>query len=133
MKKLSELSAAQGKAALLLAAGRSKSDTAKEVGVDPSTVFAWLRDPKFEAQVNLERENTLSEARDKFRNLAVKAAETLGELLNDESPTVRLGAAKLVSEQLGLFTGPLGVDAGIGWTDGLTESERKLKLLSGGY
>lgn len=39
-------------AAFALAEGKSKRDTAREVGIDESTLYRWLRDPEFSAEVD---------------------------------------------------------------------------------
>jgi hypothetical protein len=44
----------QTRAAILLASGQSKQDSAKAVGVDPSTLRRWLKAPEFNAILRLE-------------------------------------------------------------------------------
>ncbi|MET7983014.1 helix-turn-helix domain-containing protein [Streptomyces sp. NPDC005281] len=67
-------------ALLLLAGGRSQRATAAEVGVHPSTVRAWLRDPVFVEELVRVREAVAVRPLDAGRLMAVvdESAARLG-------------------------------------------------------
>lgn len=99
------LTPAQEKAVELLAAGQSVGDVAQAVGVHRVTLWEWSRLPAFlEAQAQLRREAWRAAA-DRMRRNVTRAAEVVGEVLDDAQADTRdrLMAAKLVLDRAGVL------------------------------
>jgi hypothetical protein len=92
--------ARQERVAVLLAAGRSIKAAAEEVGVGERTAHSWLDRPDYRAFVHGLRARLLDEAVGRLAGAANAAVATLVDLLDDESPTVRLRAATGVLDAL---------------------------------
>lgn len=90
-------------AALCLAQGRTQVDTAREVGVDVSTIRRWTGMPSFRAAINQEREHVLGGARDRFRAMLDTALDSVEGLLQSPDEGIRLKAATLVLDKVPLF------------------------------
>lgn len=87
---------------LLLAAGKSITAAAEAAGIHRSTIHHWLAaDPAFAAAVESARSEYLETLRDKLRDQAALALDTLTELLTrpDTPPSVRLRAALAVLQR----------------------------------
>src|SRR3954470_1624911 len=82
--------------AVALARGDSAATIAKEQGVHPRTVQRWAATPECKQQVDAIRNDMLSEAVAKLKGLASKAVDTLGELMDVDSPAIRLQASRTV-------------------------------------
>lgn len=80
----------------LLASGRSVADAAQEVGLSEATAFRRLRDADFVRQLSIARAALWDAALGALSNASVRAVTTLVALLNSESDTVKLAAAKCV-------------------------------------
>ncbi len=88
--------------ALLLAAGKSVTAAAAAAGLHRSTIHGWLRnDPGFAAAVESARRDFAETLRDKLRDAAVLALDTLTDLLTrpDTPPSVRLRTALAILER----------------------------------
>ncbi len=84
---------------LLLHKNYSKAETAKEIGVSISTVYAWMSRNEVFAKTYREEEDILRVARVKeYKAKAEKAVEKLEELLNCGNERVELSAAKELIE-----------------------------------
>jgi HEAT repeat protein len=92
--------AKQERVALLVAAGRSIKAAAEEAEVGERTAHTWLDDPAYRGLVHYLRSRLLDEAVGRLAGAANAAVATLVELLDDESPTVRLRAATGVLDAL---------------------------------
>jgi hypothetical protein len=91
------LTAKQEAAAFLLATGRPVKEAAAECGAGERSLRRWLAEHKgFIRRVREFRTGVLAEAVGRLATLGGKAADTLGRLLDDESPGVRLRAAATV-------------------------------------
>jgi hypothetical protein len=90
----------QERLALLLATGRPIKLAAEEVGVGERTAHTWLDDPSFRALVAGLRTRMLDAAVGRMADLAGAAVTTLGGLLKDDSPTVRLRASLGILDML---------------------------------
>lgn len=115
---MAKLTEKQVKASVLLAAGRTGRETAKEVGVTPETISVWRRGPEFEAEINRLKLEALHAARDRMRNLAAEAVSEVEDLIkNAKTDAVRLKAAQAVLDTVGLTNPTSGLWAwGIGKT-----------------
>jgi hypothetical protein len=83
--------------ALLLAAGKSVAEAASECGAGKRTVMEWLSScPAMRRRVAEVRAELSAQALGKLSAAATKAAETLAELLADDSGRTRLGAARAI-------------------------------------
>lgn len=90
----------KGQAALVeaLAAGKPVAQAARSAGVSVRTAFRRLEDADFQRLVRQCRAKMFDQATGTLAATTAKAAKTLGKLLDDESPTIRLSAAKAVLE-----------------------------------
>jgi hypothetical protein len=94
------LDARQEAVALLLAAGRSVADAASETGAGVRTIRRWMAaDAAFGDRVQELRTELFALAVGRLSNLAGKAADLLGQLLESQSEGIRLQAARSVLEQ----------------------------------
>jgi Homeodomain-like domain len=92
---------AEPAAVLALARGLSKADAAAAAGVGERTVYRWLDDDAFRAQVTRERGRLIERAVGRLADQAAAAADVLGELAAnvDTPPAVRVSAARALLEQ----------------------------------
>jgi hypothetical protein len=86
--------------ALALARGHKRTAAARDAVVSPRTVRRRWADPAFRALVAEYRNRLLSDAVGRLSAVAGKAATTLGRLLDDPKPEVRLAAARAVLQNL---------------------------------
>jgi hypothetical protein len=83
---------------MALATGFSVAESARRAGFGERTVYRRLAEPAFRAQVVEARAQMFSQAVGRLADLAGKAVDTLGELLDSENEGVRLQASKAVLE-----------------------------------
>jgi len=90
----------KGDAALIvaLAGGATVRDAARRAHVGERTVYRRLDEPDFRRQVQDARADMVAQAVGKLADAATKAVETLSALLDGESESVRLGAARAILE-----------------------------------
>lgn len=90
----------------LLSEGASKSSVAAELEVQPSTVWRWLQDPSFAAELRQIHEDRLEQVEDRLQCLAKDALEVMATIMMDaEAPhAVRLRAASEILERAGIGT-----------------------------
>jgi hypothetical protein len=95
----------QARAAAMLASGRRVSATAKAVPVHRATLWEWTKLPAFQQHMNDLRQAAWRSARDRMRENAARAAQVLGDMLQDAAarPQDRIAAARVVLAA----TGPL--------------------------
>lgn len=85
--------------ALALASGKSIRAAAADCGVGERTIHSWLdTDPVFRARIDDLRSDLFGLAVGRLSDLSGKAADVLGGLLDSQSDTVRLQAARSVLE-----------------------------------
>src|SRR5262245_8894617 len=82
--------------ALALAAGRTIAAAAAECGVAERSIRGWLRDQRFVTRVRQLRGELYARAVGRLVDLAGRAAETLGALLDAEAAATRLAAARAI-------------------------------------
>ncbi len=86
--------------------GERPSSVAKHVGVYRSTIWRWLRTPRFAEALAALQDDLTTESRGRVRSLSLDAVEVLGELLDCEDPRIRLAAANSILERAGLDGAP---------------------------
>jgi hypothetical protein len=84
--------------ALALATGTEIRSAARNIGISERTAFRRLTDPRFREMVSKFRGELVMAAAGKLSGGLLKAAGVLVELLNEPSPTIRLGASKTLFE-----------------------------------
>lgn len=83
--------------ALALAGGASVREASEPNGVGSRTVWRWLaEDDAFTARVQELRQELFGQAVGKLCKLSGKSADTLGTLLDSETETTRLTAARAI-------------------------------------
>ena len=81
-----------------LAAGRNYREAAEEAGVDRRTVCRRLQLPEFARRVSEARAEHAVVVSGGLASSSPRAVETIVACLDDESPKIRLAAAKLLLE-----------------------------------
>lgn len=96
MPHLPKLNIKQRLAARLLASGTTREQTAKHVGVDPTTISKWRKNPAFEVHINTLLTQHEQEATQTMQALKLKAVERLAELVQAKSPAIALRAVETI-------------------------------------
>jgi hypothetical protein len=114
-KLTAALSVTQEQALVLLLAGKSQTDTAKEVGVTLETVNRWLHnDAAFIATLNARRRDVWTANCERLRSLIGQALTTLEGLLNADNEATRMRTASVIlkatTRQADAPTGPITVE-----------------------
>lgn len=80
---------------------RSIEEAARAIGISPSTLLRWMKQPEFEAALQKARRKVLSQAIERLQNAADAASKTvLKIMLNANTPTgIQLRAAEIVLNQ----------------------------------
>ncbi|QDU39218.1 Helix-turn-helix domain of resolvase [Maioricimonas rarisocia] len=84
--------------ALLVAAGQSVAAVAEQTGVSRRTIYRRLEQAEFRTRVRDLRADMVDQAAGYLSRTAVKAVRTMESLLDSDSDTVRLGAARSILE-----------------------------------
>lgn len=79
-----------------LASGATRAEAAEAAGVGDRTVYRRLSDPNFAARVQTARARILDDTLTRTAELAGRAVDKLGQLLEADSPAVQLGAARTI-------------------------------------
>jgi len=99
--EFAELTPKQIKALPLLAIGCSASEVSGKVNVSQVQISEWKRNPKFMTALDIVRRNALRDAESALTGLAMKAVQTLHELLNNaSSEQTKLRAAIYIIDRL---------------------------------
>jgi len=95
--KIRQLSQEQMNAIDYLLKGQSDRAAAEAVGVNRQTIWDWRNnDPLFIAELNRQRVEHWSEARERLKSLANRALDVVEQQLNSSDPRAALAAAKYV-------------------------------------
>jgi hypothetical protein len=95
--KIRQLSQEQMNAIDYLLKGQSDRAAAEAVGVSRQTIWDWRdNDPLFIAELNRQRVEHWSEARERLKSLANRALDVVEQQLNSDDPKAALAAAKYV-------------------------------------
>ena len=78
---------------------------AKECGVSENTVYNWLHNDEFLAEVQKKQ-------RQMFTRMACKAQKRMEELLDSKNPSIQFAAAKEILNKAGLDS-PLKIEADV--------------------
>ena len=89
--------------ALTLAAGASYRSAASATGVSPRTVARRMNDPAYARHVRQLRSDMIEGASGRLASLTMKAAVTLGKLLDSDADQTTLGAARAILDQAGRY------------------------------
>ena len=89
-----ELSERQEIAIPHLVSAKSVSETAELVGVNRTTIYRWLDDPKFRDEYDRQRDAVANFARSSMRALMLKALSIQAERLDSDDPKERARVAK---------------------------------------
>ena len=79
-----------------LAAGCTRANAGERAGLSERTVARRLKDPGFRTEVNRARSEILERSLGLLADRTTVAVATLSELLDDESPYVKLQASKAI-------------------------------------
>jgi hypothetical protein len=85
---------------LSLAAGATVREASKSAGIAESTAYRRLQDDQFRRQLSIARTRLLSEAVGRLSAVATRAVDTLENLLDSPTETVRLGAARAILDRV---------------------------------
>jgi len=91
----SDLSERQIKVLPYLVVSRTRSEAAKLADIGRTTLHNWMNDPCFRRELERFRNEALELAYTELKGLALKAAQVVGDALEDSSPNVRLRAAQI--------------------------------------
>ena len=83
---------------IALAGGMTQQQAAKHAGVSEKTIRNRLADPVFKQKIADYRANLLARTADRLTAVGLKAVTALEDLLEAESESVRLGAARTILE-----------------------------------
>jgi hypothetical protein len=88
--------ATRERVALLLAAGRSRSEVCRKTAVSAATLKIWLKEPTFLARVEEFRDTLFSRAIGRLVAGADRASRKMVRLVGSENEQVALNAARTV-------------------------------------
>jgi len=140
-----DLTPRQARAAAMVASGQSVTETSEAVRVHRATLWEWTKLPAFQQHMNDLRQAAWRSARDRMRENAARAAQVLGDILQDAAarPQDRIAAARVVLAAAGpLFPGD-GITDGVerrglvpvagvhDWSALMMETARKAGELAG--
>ena len=95
---MSDLTPAQKKAAIMIAAGATQRAAAKACSVSPQTMCGWMKLDAFRAELDGILAATEGDALRLLRSQKIRAVEALAASLDSKTPAVKLAAAKTVLE-----------------------------------
>jgi transposase len=94
----SALNPKQYKALSYILESNSVEKAAQKAGVSRSTIYNWMRDPRFKEQLEREKRAVFEEGLNALKMATAKAARTLIELLEcRDLTTKRLAAKEIIS------------------------------------
>ena len=102
MLRIEQLTARQQKALEMLCAGASLAEVAARLNVRRETVWRWKQIPIIAKSLRDNREKTVEQAAHRIHELAMKAADVLGDLLDSDHDNIRLAASREVFARVGL-------------------------------
>ena len=92
-----QLSARQTLALPILAVAPNMRLAAKNAGISPATLYRWLKNDHFRAELNRLTSEAADFTRQEFQDLTRKSFKALNELAEDPDPYVRLRACIYIS------------------------------------
>ena len=94
------LTSKQEEAAAHLAVGKGVTETARLVGVDRNTIYAWLQLPAFVSHYKKQLRDVRREIRGKLSAMAEEATQTLEDLMRNGGEQAQLKAATYILDRL---------------------------------
>jgi len=94
--KIRPLSVEQQNAIEFLIQGRSDRSVAETIGVNRSTIWEWRKNPIFVAALNKQRNEMWKESRERLKNLAGSALDTIERQLANDDGRIALSASKII-------------------------------------
>jgi|CZCB01.1.fsa_nt_gi transposase-like protein len=75
-------------------------DAAAQVGISPTTLYAWMKEPEFDELYRQARRDTMGAVIAKLQQAATTAVKTLETVMSDDdaTPASRVTAARAVLE-----------------------------------
>jgi DNA-binding XRE family transcriptional regulator len=101
---LSQLPPKQRVAVVHILCGQGDARVAKLVGVTRQTIHNWRKDPRFQAHLQALRRDLGTMLQDRLSSMAIKALDTIDDLLSSKDARIRLAAAKAVIRALNAGT-----------------------------
>lgn len=77
-----------------LSSSSTVSEAAKRVGITRGTIYRWMEDDEFRAELKRQRNEAASLARAELKGLMLKSICVFAEAMEDPNPFVRLKAAR---------------------------------------
>ena len=77
-----------------LASSPTVSEAAKRIGVTPATIYRWMEDDEFRAELQHQRNEAANLARAELKGLLLKSICLFADAMEDPNPQVRLKAAR---------------------------------------
>ena len=96
----------------MLAQGSSLSAVARPLDINRTTLYRWLHDPHFVAELNAAKKECIALAKAKARQLAAQAIDKINNLMENGPEKIQLEAAKYL-----LHVGEVDKPEEIGSTD----------------
>lgn len=103
MKQTETLSTKKRAALRALLSGLSLEDAASVAGVSRVSLWRWLQEPAFNAELQRLEADALQAVSRRLLTLATGAADVLEKALQDSKATIRLRAAALILERLAAY------------------------------
>ena len=94
--KIRPLSIEQQNAIEFLIQGRSDRSVAETIGVNRSTIWEWRKNPIFVAALNKQRNEMWKASRERLKNLAGSALDTIERQLANDDGRIALSASKII-------------------------------------
>jgi hypothetical protein len=88
-----------------MATGSSMQEAADTVGVHVQTIYRWMDDPEFAAEIDKLQQLTQKAAVSRLRGAAQRAADTLAAAMNEGTWSERIRAADLLLSRIGVEAG----------------------------
>jgi phage terminase small subunit len=93
MKCNAELNTRQKIVITYLLVCKTVKEAAQKAGVRLATVFKWLKDPVFKAELDRLREEVIADVADRLKVHCMKATEVLVDLMDSENEQIKRGSA----------------------------------------
>lgn len=98
--KLIGLTALQEKCAIMLAAGTSITEAAKQLELDRGTIYCWLKKTTFACFLHKQQNESKAMLQGCIMNMQGQAVKALQEALSSSNETIKLKAACWVIEKV---------------------------------
>ncbi len=79
--------------------GNSVAEVAADIGLNRSTIYRYLKDPRFMREYRAARRQNTEEAISRLQGMTLKAVEAIGRVLRCGEPSLELRAANAVIDR----------------------------------